>query len=367
MKDAIYDNFKVQEVTGRYLTNDSISGFITSLDKRFAISVIGKSVENKPIKCITFGEGPIRIFMWSQMHGNESTTTKAALDLLNFFSLPSEESERCFQKCTIKIIPILNPDGAAAYTRVNANEIDLNRDAQDQTQPESVALKTCFDAFKPHYCYNLHDQRTIYNVGETNKPATVSFLAPAFDEERCISPSRKVSMQLIAGMNETLQQIIPGQVGRYDDSFNPNCVGDSFQMTNTPTILFEAGHFSEDYNREKTREFIFIALKTSIDIIISNKISDYSVQDYNDIPENGKQFYDVIIKNAGIIDKSIVTEDSIGILYRESLHENEIFFEPEIVNKSFESFDFFGHKVVDCKNKKDIEWLAKNGIADLIR
>ena len=367
LKDTGNDNFKVKEVSGRYLTNEHISSFLGSLDNRFKVEVIGKSVQQRPIKSITFGEGPIRIFMWSQMHGNESTTTKAVLDLLNFFNQPNPEAASYAKSCTIKVIPILNPDGAKAYTRVNGNEIDLNRDAQDLTQPESIVLKDCFDAFKPHYCYNLHDQRTIYNVGRTNKPATISFLAPALDKERSISPSRKVSMQLIAGMNRKLRETIPGQVGRYDDSFNPNCVGDTFQMSNTPTILFEAGHFPEDYAREKTRDFIFIALKKSIEIISSNEISDYSVQDYADIPENGKLFYDIIIKNAEILDNSIPTGGTIGILYTESLYHNEISFEPTIASKSFKESEFFGHRVVDCLNKADLKWIANSGISALFK
>jgi hypothetical protein len=47
------------------------------------------------------------------------------------------------------------------YTRLNANEVDLNRDSQNLTQPESKVLREIFDLFQPHYCFNLHDQRTI--------------------------------------------------------------------------------------------------------------------------------------------------------------------------------------------------------------
>jgi hypothetical protein len=59
------------------------------------------------------------------------------------------------------------------YTRLNANEVDLNRDSQNLTQPESKVLREIFDLFQPHYCFNLHDQRTIFGVS-TGKPA-VSF------------------------------------------------------------------------------------------------------------------------------------------------------------------------------------------------
>jgi murein tripeptide amidase MpaA len=69
---------------------------------------------------------------------------------------------------------MLNPDGADMYTRLNANEVDLNRDSQNLTQPESAARN---DLFQPH-CFNLHDQRFW-----SRKPATTS-LAPSYNEER---------------------------------------------------------------------------------------------------------------------------------------------------------------------------------------
>src|SRR5690606_25096737 len=112
----------------------------------------------------------------------ESTTTKAVFDLLNLFAYSKEDDVKAIlENCTIGIIPMLNPDGARMYTRLNANHIDLNRDAQNLTQPESKILKACFDDFKPDFCFNLHGQRTIFSAGFTNKPATVSFLAPAQD------------------------------------------------------------------------------------------------------------------------------------------------------------------------------------------
>src|SRR5690606_38901597 len=111
--------------------------------------------------------------------------------------------------CTLCVIPILNPDGARAYTRINANEMDLNRDAQALTQPESKVLRAVFDAFKPNFCYNLHGQRTIFSAGNTNKSAVVSFLSPSQDEACSLTPNRLVAMEIIAEMNNFLQELIP--------------------------------------------------------------------------------------------------------------------------------------------------------------
>jgi hypothetical protein len=366
MKAIDYRKIYVSSIQGRYITYDHLNKFISGLSKSFKVSTIGKSVRDESVKSITFGHGPVRIFMWSQMHGNESTTTKAVIDLLNYLQHDTESGLEIANHCTLKIIPILNPDGARDYTRVNANEIDLNRDAQDLTQPESRILKNEYDSFHPDFCFNLHDQRTIFNVGKTNKPATVSFLAPAFDVERNNSPSRKLSMQLIAAMNSKLQELIPNQVGRYDDGFNANCVGDAFQMRETPTILFEAGHYYEDYEREKTREFIFHALLNGIKTIVLNQIEDFAIEQYLAIPENGKQFVDISIINSKDSNKSEVLKNSYSIQYKEVLEENKVVFSP--VKHIFDTkpTNIFGHKTLNLEVKEDLEWLKRNNIIKLL-
>ena len=172
--------------------------------------VIGKSVLEKPIYGYQIGEGKTRIFLWSQMHGNESTTTKALFDFLNVLNSGSDFAKQLLTTFTFYSIPMLNPDGATLYTRENANKVDLNRDSQNLTQPESKVLRATFENFKPDYCFNLHDQRTIFGVGDTGKPATLSFLAPSYNEEREINESRLKAINLIAGINDVLQKYITG-------------------------------------------------------------------------------------------------------------------------------------------------------------
>lgn len=360
-------NFKVTHVKGRYVTNTHIEPYLNTLGHPFRVEILGRSVENRPIYGIYVGHGPKRIFMWSQMHGNESTTTKAVLDLVNFLMQPSQQVDELLSKVTLHIIPILNPDGATAYTRFNANEIDLNRDAQNLSQPESRVLRKAFEGFKPNFCFNLHDQRTIFNVGQTKSPATVSFLAPSFDEARNNSDSRSIAMKIIVAMNEELQKFIPGQVGRFDDSFNPNCVGDSFQMKGIPTILFEAGHFTEDYQREKTREFIFNALQKSICTIANDSIDRYPLEAYFEIPENNKLFVDILIENAHVLDASLKEKECISLIYKEILKNDTIKLIPTVSEKGFEKDTYFGHKILDCTIEEDINWLKTQKIPQLIK
>src|SRR6187402_1951134 len=258
--EELFNQNKEKTIQGRYITLEYIEPLLNDESLKKDVKVIGKSVFGKPIYSYQKGNGKLKIYLWSQMHGNESTTTKALFDFINLLNNESDLAKNLLDAFTFYCIPMLNPDGAKLYTRANANNIDLNRDSQNLTQPESKILRAVFEEFKPDYCFNLHDQRTIFGVADTGKPATVSFLAPSYNEEREINKSRQKALNLIAGINDVLQNYIPGQVGRFDDSFNINCIGDTFQYLGVPTLLFEAGHFPNDYNREVTRKFIFFAL-----------------------------------------------------------------------------------------------------------
>ena len=343
-----FETNKETQLYHRYITNQHIEPLLETLKKKFVVEVLGASVLRKPIYGITLGSGPKRLLFWSQMHGNETTTTKALFDVLQTFYKGSDSVNHILKACTLYIIPILNPDGAEAYTRLNANLIDLNRDAQALSQPESILLRTVFNQFKPHYCYNLHGQRTIFSAGNVKNPATVSFLAPAQDDACTVTETRKIAMEIITVMNAALQTLIPEQVGVYDDVFNLNCVGDTFQSLNIPTILFEAGHFPEDYAREKTRLLIYVALLTSINYISRIEVTGNGYASYFNIPQNKKRFFDLIIRNAKVKSEPSNTLQDIGILYQEVLKDGRVDFIPKI-EKIEPLIGFFGHQELDAE------------------
>lgn len=363
---SIFNNIKEQSVTGRYIHLKHIEPLLLHHNRKLNTTIIGHSVLDKPIYKYVIGTGKIKVLMWSQMHGNESTTTKAVFDLFNF--LDSDYSYATFIKntFTICIVPILNPDGAEMYTRENANAIDLNRDAQDLSQPESRVLRNLFQEFIPNYCYNLHDQRTIYGVGDTNLPATVSFLAPAFNEAREFDTSRNTAISVICHLNKELQNYIPGQVGRYDDTFNANCVGDTFQMFGVPTILFEAGHYQNDYQREETRKFIFIALLSSFEAMSENLIVDSIFNDYLSIPLNKTSFLDIIYKNIRINYDNTILSLSFAAQFSEKIVNFDVEFSA-IIEKIDNLENVLGHREYDLENaffdKNDINHIKIGQIA----
>lgn len=346
--EELFNQYKEQSIQGRYLTLDHIQPLLDKLNTNNQVKVIGKSVLGEPIYSYEIGTGKTRIYLWSQMHGNESTTTKALFDFINVLNSKSDFAEKMLNTFTFYCIPILNPDGARLYTRENANKVDLNRDSQNLTQPESNVLREVFESFKPDFCFNLHDQRTIFGAGDKGKSATVSFLAPSYNEEREVNENRQKAINLIAGINDVLQKYIPGQVGRFDDSFNINCIGDTFQFLGVPTILFEAGHFPNDYEREITRKYIFFSLISSFELISENDLVVNRNYDYLNISQNKVVFYDFMYKNIKINYDGIEIITNFVAQYKEELIENKIHFNAYIVEAG-ELENYFGHYEYDGK------------------
>lgn len=327
-----YTDYKESRLFGRYITLPMITPLIEG--HRFENKIfLGNSNQGNPIYLYQIGKGAKKILMWSQMHGNESTTTKALFDVLNYMA----KNPLDLDNISVFFIPILNPDGAKVYTRVNANEIDLNRDAHDLSQPESQCLRKAYELIQPDFCFNLHDQRTIFSAGKTNNPATVSFLAPSYNGTREINNVRKKAMEIIVVMNEMLQKHIPNQVGRFDDSFNLNCTGDMYTYLGTPTILFESGHYPNDYAREQTRKYIALAMLEAISYINRREVLGNYYEAYFEIPENDKLFFDILIR-----DDFYGNTNDIGILFKENLINEEIHFEPYIAEVGNLN-NYYGH------------------------
>lgn len=345
---SIFEKYRVSELSGRYINLQHIEPLLKQFNTNNQLQVLGHSVQGRPVYAYTIGTGKIRILMWSQMHGNESTTTKALFDFLNLLNSRSDLAKNLLRDFTFCCLPMVNPDGAQVWTRENANQVDLNRDAFNRTQPESNLLRQIFESFKPDCCYNLHDQRSIFGVADSGKPASVSFLAPAFNEERHIHHARAKAIDIIAAMNEELQRHIPGQVGRFDDTFNPNCVGDTFQLLNVPTVLFEAGHFPNDYARDITRKYIFIALLSGFEFLNENVIVSNGLQDYLNIPQNKICFFDFVYKNVKINYDNTEIITNFAAQFSEELTDGNLDFVAYIA-KIGKLEDYFGHAEWDAK------------------
>ena len=179
-----YFKYKENSLTTRRIKHSDISNLIHRLDdKIFNVSKQGKSYSGRDINLITAGKGEKKIFMWSQMHGDESTATMAFFDIFNFLSGSDgfdSVRQKIFNNASLYFLPMVNPDGAENFRRGNYLDIDINRDAIRMQSPEGKILRNSFDMIKADFGFNLHDQNIRYTAGNSYKTAAISFLAPPF-------------------------------------------------------------------------------------------------------------------------------------------------------------------------------------------
>lgn len=301
MEINIFDSCINHNFKGLYITSNIVQQELHRLDKSiFKVELLGKSEMGEPINLVTTGNGDTKILMWTQMHGDESTATKSIFDLFNIVNSTKFTNviNDILQKCTIYIIPMLNPDGSNLNTRENALGNDLNRDAKTLKNKESQIFMQILDKIKPDFAFNLHDQTAFYNVFGTEVTASISLLAPAADADRTITESRAKAMSVIVSMNNLIQNFIPNAVGRYNDTFCDSCFGDTIQSKGIPTILIECGYFPGDHDREFVRKIHTHMIINALETISKNDFPDYNL--YFDIPNNEKRYYSVRLNNVMI-------------------------------------------------------------------
>ncbi|TAG99816.1 MAG: peptidase M14 [Sphingobacteriales bacterium] len=295
-----YEKYKCTEINNRLFSNELINQ-LSSKNPLHNWQIIGESYLGKPIKMLSVGKGPINILLWSQMHGDEPTATAAIFDLINFFFASADDQqslrENILLKCTLYFIPVLNPDGLENYTRRNAQGIDINRDFLAQQSPEGKILTDIRNHIKPHFCFNLHDQSTLYCTANQQQLVAIAFLAPTFDNLKTVNWIREQAIKVIICMAEELQNYIPGKIARFNDDFEPRAFGDNFQKLGSSTILLESGGYANDDEKQEIRKFNFIALIKAFEVIAQQSYQEKDILNYLMIPLNSKEIYHILFKN----------------------------------------------------------------------
>ncbi len=312
-----YDRYKEKTLTHRKFKHSDILPLVEKLKNQndFTVKKMGESAEGREINLISIGKGKTKIFLWSQMHGDESTATAALFDIFNFLS-DAANKEFCndiFSKVSLYFMPMVNPDGAERFKRRNIYDIDLNRDAARLQTPEAIVLKTVFDSLKAEFGFNLHDQSHRYSVGNSFRTAALSFLAPAFNYEKDVNNIRERAIQIIGNMYQALSQFIPGHIAKYSDDFEPRAFGDNFQKWGTSTILIESGGWKDDPEKQFLRKLNFIAILSAIKTIADESYKMTSKAIYDSIPFNDKYIFDLILRNVRIENHRENIKVDIGI------------------------------------------------------
>jgi hypothetical protein len=217
---------------------------------------------------------------------------------------------------------MVNPDGAQQFRRGNYLDIDINRDAIRLQTPEGKILRNTFDLIGADFGFNLHDQNVRYTTGNSHNNATISFLAPLFDNKGSINNTRGNAIKMISGLTRILNNYIPGHIARYEEDFEPRSFGDTFQGLGTSTILIESGGWRDDKEKQFIRKLNFILLLSAINGIIDKEYENETYDLYNNLPFNKESLYDLVLRNLRIRKENMISLIDIGININEEYDED---------------------------------------------
>jgi hypothetical protein len=286
---------------------------------------VGRSAEGRVLQAVTYGGGPTRVLLWSQMHGDESTASMSLLDLFNLLSRsPDEPFARLVRdRLTVVTIPMLNPDGAERFQRRNAQGVDINRDARILATPEGRTLRAVHERVRPAFGFNLHDQNPRIRVGDTERVAAISLLAPPFDEARGYNRVREDARRMAGLLRGTAEQLVPQHVARYDDSFNPRAFGDLMQSWGTSTVLIEAGGWAGDPEKQHLRAVNFAMLVHALEAIATGALSGSHAEAYESLPQNGPLANDILVAGGTLVAPGLpLLRADIAANYNDSLRRD---------------------------------------------
>lgn len=319
----IWELEHVSNILPSNVRHKNLQKYLEDLKKHgIRVDEVGRSFSNREIYQVEFGKGPLRVFMWSQMHGDEPTATSALVDMFTILhkNRDKEWVKTIEKTLTIRAVPMLNPDGADMYQRRNTQGIDINRDALNLKTPEAVLLKKLRDQWSPEIGFNLHNQNALTTAGRTTKQAAISFLTVYGDAAKTNSEGHERNKRLIAAMMQALQNFIPGNLGRYDDGYAPTAFGDNFSAWGTPIILIETGalHGKDEMFLVKMN---FIAFLTALKSLADGTEKSFSPTNYESLPNNSSgNLVNFIFRNASIVNREtpekIATGDIAAITER---------------------------------------------------
>jgi hypothetical protein len=320
---AIAEKHKVAAITQRRFKHAEFWRAVQPALKspRFTTKEVGKSMQGRTLRTVTFGKGPVKVFMWSQMHGNEATATMSLADMFAFFasSEPSPLRDAIENGLTITFLPMLNPDGAEIFQRENAAGIDINRDVRRLSTPEAQTLKAVRDAIVPDFGFNLHDQNARTRVGN-GLPAAIALLPPAADSAKTYNPVRTRARLVAAWLATDFNNVVKDRIAKYDDTFNARAFGDAMQAWGASTVLIESGAILGDPQKQRLRTYNAAAMLGVLEAIATKSYEAADPRAYESLPFNRGGAYDLLVMGASVVIPGVgVTREDVAINFDDSV------------------------------------------------
>lgn len=161
----------------------------------YETSIIGYSVNSRPIYAYSFGQGSTTILFSGGIHGDEPSGSYLLRDLIydldkNFYSIPADRK--------VIVVPEVSPDGIVNGSRYNSNNVNLGRNfptlnwtsdvsisggtiagaggPYPLSEPEAVALANLTSRFKPRLEVSYHAQGSLVGANQASDSAAIADL-----------------------------------------------------------------------------------------------------------------------------------------------------------------------------------------------
>jgi len=188
-------------------------------------------------------------------------------------------------------------------------------------------------------------------------------------------------MKVIVFMNNIIQKYAPGQVGRYNDDFEPRAFGDNIQKWGTSTILIESGGYPNDVEKQEIRKLNYVSILSAIYTIAKENYKEISLEAYEEIPENDRKLFDLKIVGATyeLLGNSYILDLGIHQLEVDKEGNEDFWYSSRIIDQGdlstyygYETFNAEGYTIVpgmvfpEIKNSPmevidDVASMLKNG------
>ena len=82
---AVWEKQHISNIFPSNVRHKDLQKYLADLKKiGLKVEEVGKSYADREIYQVEWGKGKTKVFMWSQMHGDEPTATSALIDMLAF-------------------------------------------------------------------------------------------------------------------------------------------------------------------------------------------------------------------------------------------------------------------------------------------
>jgi protein MpaA len=145
--------------------NDPVMIDVPQTDPAVQHSIVGTSVQNRPIECFVLGQGRDVTFILATIHGDEPAGTPLVRKLAKYIL----RHRQLLQGRKVVLLPVANPDGMAYNSRFNARGVDLNRNFATAnrhntarfgnralSEPEARAINRLIRQYAPDRIVSIH-------------------------------------------------------------------------------------------------------------------------------------------------------------------------------------------------------------------